>query len=204
MQLSGYLALIDHFHINCAYYMHEGFTISKTRLASFLKTDGMADVESRMSNALLALRSRGRELSNMWSKISNGILDIWTNILEEKSVHEFYSAIRDDIDRLVNDPSTRDTFIPIFGKLLTDKLIAEISDTPAEDFYALLNADVPGTNLTSKTADLNEVMLGYSRNTDVSEIIDDIDHSFLEALGELRLSLTEFVDGHKVDNKFYK
>ena len=166
-RLSGFMTLIDQFMMNCVTYVEYG-KITKTQLASHLEIHEMADVEHRMNNALLDIRARGRELSNMWSKMTNGILDVWKNILNEDSVQEFYGMIFDDVQALEADPTMRDFFLPIFGELMTDKIVFEIIDVPTEDFYMLLNADVPGINLTRKVDTINEMFSRYNSLTNMA------------------------------------
>ncbi len=176
---------------------------SKTKLAHLFMSKKMDDNLLKINTFFSNLRSRSRDLSDSWARMSNAYAKIYVNMLNEISTKAPYQMLLNDLEDMMKYPNTTDTYMRYFAHILKTN-ISQIRDTDPEDFYFLLNADLPITKEQTKRLAIHHFFHGLGIDTGISHMIGNGDEVFTKATNRVVKSLQNFADGNQVNFDFYR
>lgn len=157
----------------------------------FIQSSALAS----LMEILKSLQSKSADLRTHWAALEEAVRSVWTRLLREDLLRDFYTKIHSDIAEMTNNPKRIEQFQELLFQSSTFGLAASHPKTPdyaPSDLYTLLNADVAVTNFDAKMASITEEFREHSQRTDCSEVLGSTRvERLVKAFSELKNNLEE-------------
>jgi hypothetical protein len=182
---------------------------NRDKLLSDMATAGLSNAVMDSVDLLVkrigSLKARHEIVSNLWQKFTYHYLNVWTSMLENHSLKDFYSKLNADVTNIVQNPSSTSNLKALFAhNKMLGKSSTEIRTLAPEDFFVLLNADFPVTSLHGKQVETLEKIGQFSRLTDVNLQLQDLDIPLRQSYSNLQSMFRHFMQRSALDETFIK
>ena len=114
-----------------------------------------------------------------------------------------YGALHADVTDMLQQPDQAEFYIKHFAYMLR-KNRAEISDLDPYEFYRLLNADLPSTDLHAKLSETSAFFAQAHTNTSIIRILRNLDDTFYNNSATIQGALSKFLYGNNIDFEFFR
>ena len=147
--------------------------------------------------------SREARLNESWSQLEGAAARVWTDILEEPTLHNYYSRIHNDVTDMIENPMKSRFYTGIF---LHSKMLAmteqEVAGLHPREFMGLLNADAALYTPQQKAADVQDQMGRFRDQSCTSSTLTDAIRRQHIAYLNLKEHLHDLTVRSRVDDTF--
>ena len=179
-------------------------TLKKTPVAEQITSRKMNELIQKLEVFFTEVRERLRGLSDSWQQLQLDVENIWSVMLNEHYLDEFYGMINEDyLDFKANTSEANKAFyLRIFAYMLRLP-ISDLGGREADDFLVLLNADFHGLSLSEKVSNIREQFSRFVNDTASTEQLRGADDHFLKAFQQYRETLATFLENSHIGLDFY-
>ena len=191
-------------------------TVYKTELGYMFLSPEIQEILPNMEQFFSTLRSRSRDLSDCWTRLSEDYRMIFGKMLKEPTTMAFYQHLSRDMEQYTttDNESVATFYLKHFQYLIHPKrteIFMVAPDVRATclnaDFTKLaicINADFSTRNWTSANNSLTNFFQQAEYNTDVSRMMDNKDARYTGAIKKVQSSLDKFILGNEINFEFYR
>ncbi|CAH1802000.1 unnamed protein product [Owenia fusiformis] len=195
------LLTLQHIAILANQYTERG--INKTLLAKSALQEEVSAAMQAVHLFFLDLRSRERIIKDIWVQLKVDVMKIWSSMLSEKALVQFYQKIKDDVNIVRQNGSfyVKDVFRKLLKIPKNDTDRASLIDNNWDIF---LNADFVDINLNDK---LTEIQLKYKsiiESFNVESVAGNKDSALRDAFDDLLASLKDYENKNRLGTAFVK
>ena len=177
--------------------------VRKLDIAAVVTSPAFREDLQKFVNFFRDLRGQGQRLLVEWHRFSDKYLAVWSNMLDEKALTDFYVMIHDDVNQLLYNDTARPHLAKILATMsgVSADVIANLT---LAELNVLLNADFAVVDRPSLYDGLR-VSLGdvIDRNNLVTLLGEKVD-VFASTMDTFAADLERYQASVVIDGSFYK
>ena len=175
----------------------------KSDLSQKLTSPAFRDYLQRLVTFFKDLRASGLGMAVGYRRFASSYIALWTNMLEEKALDDFYAMIRSDVVDILQNGTDRSHLTTVLAYMSSVSSDEFASMTPAQ-LDELLNADFVELNRTSKYEQLKRELTDIIDRNNIVTLLGDKVDVFASTMMTFVNSLSRFQDSTVVDGAFYR
>ncbi|CAH1801999.1 unnamed protein product [Owenia fusiformis] len=195
------LLTLQHIAILANQYTERG--INKTLLAKTVLQEEVSDAWRKVNLFFSDLRSRERNINDIWIQLKKDALTVWSSMLSERALRPFYQKIREDVNIVRYNESMylKDVFRQMLNIPADDTNTMTFVENNLDIF---LNADFPVINLNDKLKEVESQYLNIIDLFNAGKIVGNADGVFMKAFDDLLTSLKRYEHDNEMGTDFVK
>ena len=149
------------------------------------------------------LRASGQGMAMMYRRFASNYIALWTNMLEERALGDFYAMVRNDVVEIVQNGTDRSHITTVLAYMSSVSSDVFAIKTRAQ-LNELLNADFADLNRTYKYDQLRLELAAIIDINNIVTLLGDKVDVFASTMTTFVNSLSIFQDSTIVDGAFYR
>ncbi|KAK2151077.1 hypothetical protein LSH36_376g03000 [Paralvinella palmiformis] len=166
-------------------------------------SNAVADSVDLLADRISGMKARSESVAYLWQKLEEHYLTVWRSMLNEQSLKDLYTKLNRDVKNIAQNPSTTNNLRAVFAhNKMLGKSSVEISSLDPDEFFVLLNADLPTTSVRTKQSEIREAIGQFQRLTDVSLQLQDFDRQLRQSYNNIRNIFQDFTQRSSLNEDF--
>ena len=177
--------------------------VRKLDIAAIVTSPAFREDLQKFVNFFRDLRGQGQRLLVEWHRFSAKYLAVWTNMLDEKALTDFYVMIHDDVNQLQHNDTARPHLAAILATMSGVRADV-IANLTLEELNVLLNADFAVVDRPSLYDRLRLSLADVIDRNNLVTLLGEKADVFASTMDTFAADLERYQASVVIDGSFYK